>query len=207
MNSFTHSRISRMLSFVGILAVTSLLSATALAGDLHGKVSVQGLRSAANIVVYVDIPGMNVPAPAQHAVMDQRQLKFVPHILVVVKGTTVDFLNSDNVGHNVYWPSISGNKGLNHNMGTWPQGIKKSFTYTTPGVVPLLCNVHAEMSGYIIVVPTPYYATTNASGEFVIHGVPAGAHTIKAWAEGGKPASQQVNVGAGTTEVNLTVTR
>ncbi|MGH9762359.1 MAG: carboxypeptidase regulatory-like domain-containing protein, partial [Blastocatellia bacterium] len=186
---------------------TALLAGTTLAGDLHGKVTVHGLRSAANVVVYVDIPGMNVSAPAQHMVMDQRQLKFAPHILVVVKGTTVDFLNSDNVGHNVYWPSISGNKGLTHNMGTWPQGIKKSFTFTTPGVVPLLCNVHAEMSGYIIVVPTPYYAETNAAGEFVIHGVPAGNYTIKAWAEGAKPVSQPVAVGGGTTEVALTVTR
>ncbi|PYU68524.1 MAG: hypothetical protein DMG49_15805, partial [Acidobacteria bacterium] len=98
------------------------------ASDIKGHVAVQGLRSPDNIAVYVDaIPGKDFPAPAQHTVMDQKGLKFVPHVLVVLKGTTVDFLNSDPTGHNVYWPAVSGNKKLAHNLGTWPQGQVKSF--------------------------------------------------------------------------------
>ena len=120
------------------------------------------------------IPGKTFPASAEHAVMDQRKLTFIPHVLVVLKGTTVDFLNSDAVGHNVYWPAIDRNKKLAHNMGTWPQGVKKSFTFDDLGVAPLLCNVHSEMSGYIVVVPTPYYAVTSKDGSYEIKNVPTG---------------------------------
>ena len=66
---------------------------------------------------------------------------------MVQVGTTVEFLNSDKVAHNIFWPSVSGNKKLSHNMGTWPTGQKRDFKFDTPGVVPLLCNVHPEMSG------------------------------------------------------------
>jgi plastocyanin len=144
------------------------------AGDIKGKVTVQGLRSAENIAVYVDaIPGKNFDAPAQHVVIDQRKMTFVPHVVAVLKGTTVDFLNSDPVGHNVYWPSISGNKKLAHNLGTWPKGEKKSFQFNDLGVASLLCNVHPEMSGYVVVVATPYFAVTNKDGEYEIKDVPA----------------------------------
>ena len=139
----------------------------ATAGDIQGKVTASGIRSPENVALYVDaIAGKDFPAPAQHAVMDQKSLKFVPHVMVVLKGTTIEFLNSDNVGHNVFWPSVGGNKKLGHNLGTWPQGVKKSFTFADLGAVPLLCNVHPEMSGYVIVVPTPYFAVTDKDGHY-----------------------------------------
>ena len=74
--------------------------------------------------------------------MDQKSLLFQPHILVAPVGATVEFLNSDKVAHNIFWPAISGNKKLGHNLGTWPTGEKRAFKFDTPGVVPLLCNVH-----------------------------------------------------------------
>ena len=132
---------------------------------------------------------------------------FSPHVLVVLKGTTVDFLNSDPVGHNVYWPNISGNKKLAHNLGTWPQGQTKSFTFNDLGAAPLLCNVHPEMSGYVVVVPTPYFATTNAQGEFEIKDVPPGSYTLKTWSEEGKPSTQSVTVSGESTSVNITVSK
>ena len=184
----------------------SLLFATlSWAGEIKGKVTAQGF-SAENIAVYVDaIPGKTFDAPAQHVVMDQKKMTFVPHVLAVVKGTTVDFLNSDPVGHNVFWPSISGNKKLAHNMGTWPKGEKKSFQFNDLGVASLLCNVHPEMSGYIVVTPTPYFAVTNKEGEFAIKDVPPGHYTLKTWSEDGKPASQAVDVSGAVTNVELTV--
>jgi len=96
--------------------------------------------------------------------------------VVVQQGTTVDFKNDDNVGHNVYWPAVHHDKKLAHNMGTWPQGQSKPFTFTEVGDVPLLCNVHPEMSGYIFVVPTPYFAVTDKEGNFVIKNVPPGIY-------------------------------
>ncbi len=187
------------------LLMSLLFASLSWAGEIKGKVTAQGF-SAENIAVYVDaIPGKTFDAPAQHVVMDQKKMTFVPHVLAVVKGTTVDFLNSDPVGHNVFWPSISGNKKLQHNMGTWPKGEKKSFQFNDLGVAPLLCNVHPEMSGYIVVTPTPYSAVTNKEGEFTIKDVPPGHYTLKTWSEDGKPASQAVDVSGAATNVELTV--
>src|SRR5574337_130509 len=149
------------------------------------------MRSAENIAVYVEaIPGKTFNPPSQHAVIDQKKMTFIPHLLVVLKGTTVDFLNSDPVGHNVYWPSISGNKKLAHNLGTWPQGQKKSFQFNDLGTAALLCNVHPEMSGYVVVAPTPYFALTGKEGSFEIKDVPPGHYTLKTWSEEGKASAQ-----------------
>jgi len=176
------------------------------ANEIKGKVSVQGIKSAENIAVYVDvIPDKKFDAPKDHIVIDQRKMAFVPHVVAVQQGTTVDFLNSDPVGHNVYWPSISGNKKLAHNLGTWPKGEKKPFQFNDPGVASLLCNVHPEMSGYVVVVPTPYFAVTDKDGNFEIKNVPAGKYALKTWSEDGKPTTQAVDVSAATTSVELTV--
>jgi plastocyanin len=194
-----------------VLALSFLLlsfGALAFAGEIKGKVAVHGLRSAEDIAVYVDaIAGKTFDAPSKPAVADQKNMTFVPHVLVVLKGTTVQFLNSDPVGHNVYWPSISGNKKLAHNMGTWPQGQQKSFAFNDLGVAPLLCNVHPEMSGYVVVAPTPYFAVTDKEGNFEIKDVPDGSYTLKTWSETGKPATQSVSVSGGAATVNITVTK
>jgi len=183
-----------------------LLAGASLAGDIKGKVSVQGIKSAENIAVYIDaIPGAKFEVPATKPVMDQTKMTFSPHVIVVQVGTTVDFLNSDPVGHNVYWPSISGNKKLAHNMGTWPKGEKKSFQFNDVGVASLLCNVHPEMNGYIVVSPTPYFAVTDKNGDYEIKNVPPGKYTVKTWSEDGKVTTQAVEVTAGTTTADLTV--
>ncbi len=189
------------------LGVALLLTASAgLAGEIKGKVSVQGLKSAENIAVYIDtIPDKKFDPPATKPVMDQVKMTFVPHVMVVQAGTTVEFLNSDAVGHNVYWPSISGNKKLAHNLGTWPKGEKKSFQFNDVGVASLLCNVHPEMNGYIVVSPTPYFAVTDKSGNYEIKNVPPGKYTLKTWSEDGKVATQAVEVGSGTATADLTV--
>ena len=190
----------------GALCLILLLAGTSRAGDIKGKVTAQGMRSAENIAVYVDaIPGKKFDPPSQHAVIDQHKMTFVPRVAVVLQGTTVDFLNSDPVGHNVYWPSISGNKKLTHNMGTWPKGEKKSFQFNDLGTASLLCNVHPEMSGYAVIVPTPYFAVTDKEGNFEIKNVPPGHYTLKTWSEDGKPTTQAVDVGGGAVTVDITV--
>jgi len=184
----------------------SLSAVSSLAGDIKGKVSVQGLKSAANIAVYVDtIPDKKFDPPSQHVVVDQKKMEFIPRVAVVVQGTTVDFTNSDPVGHNVYWPSISGNKKLTHNLGTWPKGDKKSFQFNDPGMASLLCNVHPEMSGYVVVASTPYFAVTDKDGNYKIKNVPAGKYTLKTWSEDGKPATQTIEVTASGATADLTV--
>src|SRR5207249_4114187 len=141
------------------VGLTLALVSVVKANEIKGKVSVQGIKSAENIAVYVDvIPDKKFDAPKDPVVVDQRKMAFVPHVVAAQQGTTVEFLNSDSVGHNVYWPSISGNKKLAHNLGTWPKGEKKPFQFNDVGVASLLCNVHPEMSGYVVVTPTPYFA-------------------------------------------------
>ena len=184
-------------------ALVFAISVSAHAGTIHGKVS--GAKGES--VVYVDaIAGKTFPAPAQHQLMDQKGLMFVPHIIVVQVGTTVDFQNSDSVSHNVFWSSVGGDKKLGHNLGTWPQGEKRSFKFDNPGVVPLFCNVHPDMAGYIVVSPTPYFAKTDKTGEYTIENVPDGAYTVTAWNEGTKPHSSQVNA-TGDTKADFTLTK
>lgn len=199
---------SRYGMVLAAFLITGILAQTGWAGDIKGKVTATGLRSPENIAVYIDaIAGKTFPPPAKPVTMDQKNLKFAPHVLVILKGTTVNFLNSDPVGHNVFWPSISGNKKLAHNLGTWPQGQEKSFTFNDPGVASLLCNVHPEMSGYVVVVATPYFAVTNKDGDFEIKDVPPGKYTLTTWSEEGKPVTQAVEVGAGAVNVSIQVRR
>jgi len=188
------------------VSITLVLAVACRANDIKGKVSVQGIKSAENIAVYVDaIADKKFDAPKDHVVIDQRKMAFLPHVVAVQQGTTVDFLNSDPVGHNVYWPSISGNKKLSHNLGTWPKGDKKPFQFNDLGTASLLCNVHPEMSGYVVVVATPYFAVTDKDGNFEIKNVPAGKYTLKTWSEDGKPTTQAVDLSGATATVDLTV--
>lgn len=191
---------------IALTGAVLLLAAAGQAGDIKGKVSVQGIKSAEHIAVYVDaIPDKKFDPPTAKPVVDQTKMAFNPHVLVVQVGTTVEFLNNDPVGHNVYWPSISGNKKLAHNLGTWPKGEKKSFQFTEVGVAGLLCNVHPEMNGYVVVSPTPYFAVTDKSGSYEIKNVPPGKYTLKTWSEDGKVTTQAVEVAAGTVTVDLIV--
>jgi plastocyanin len=179
-------------NWLALLAILTLAAQAAVAGSIKGKVS------PGTSVVYLESASGPVMADKK-ATMDQKGLVFQPHILVVQTGTTVEFLNSDKVQHNVFWPSISGDKKKTHNMGTWPQGEKRPFKFTDPGVVTLLCNVHPEMAGYIIVSPTPYFAETAADGTYTIAGVPDGDYTITAWHEGKKVQSKKITVKGDTT--------
>jgi|SRR5579872_2606405 plastocyanin len=184
-----------------VLMLVVGLSMTAFAGEITGKVT--GMKGKS--VVYVDaIAGKTFPAPKDRPVMDQKGLLFAPHIMAVQQGTTVDFLNSDNVAHNVFWTSVGGDKKAGHNLGTWPKGEKRPFTFDKPGAVPLYCNVHPDMAGYIIVSPTPYFAETDDSGNYTIKDVPDGSYTLTIWHEGAKDQSKPVTV-SGSTKADFTV--
>lgn len=186
--------------FAFIILTVALCSA-AWAGEITGKVT--GMKGKS--VVYVGaIAGKTFPAPKDHPVIDQKGLLFSPHIIAVQQGTTVDFLNSDNVAHNVFWTSVGGDKKAGHNLGTWPKGEKRPFTFDKPGVVPLFCNVHPDMAGYIVVSPTPYFAETDDSGNYTIKDVPDGSYTLTVWHEGAKDQSSPVTV-SGSTKADFTL--
>ncbi len=201
-------KLSKPYTQTGALILLFHLGAIASwAGAIKGTVSVAGAASAKNVAVWIGaVPGKTFPPPAKPVIVDQKHLMFIPHVLVIQKGTTVVFLNSEPTLHNVYWPWISGNKKLARNLGTRPMGQKLLFTFNNLGIVPLLCNVHTEMSGYIVVVSTPYFAVSGPDGSFEVKDVPPGHYTLKAWSEEisfRKIDSQPVDVSAGNTTVNL----
>ncbi len=149
-------------------------------------------------LVYVDrVEGKKFQPPGGKVLMSQKNLVFKPHILPVLKGTTVDFTNDDNVVHNVFAPPGSAEA---FNLGTYGVGVTKTETFDTLGEVPLLCNVHAEMNAFIIVLQNPYYAlTTGKTGNFEIKNVPPGTYQLKVWHQKLQEVSQKVVVGAGKT--------
>ena len=179
-----------LLCIIGSAA--SLIAGTADAGTITGKVTIPHARTLADVVVYVEsIPGTPAP-PKDHVLMDQKNLAFVPQVLPVVAGTTVDFLNSDQVLHNVFTPDKCANK---FNLGTWPKGEKRSVKFDQLGCSPvLLCNVHPEMEGFIVVLQNPYAGVTDKTGLYSIPDVPEGKYTLKVWNRKFLAISSQVTV-------------
>ena len=167
-----------------------------VAGEIHGKLVCKGARDCADAVVYVSaIPGKTFPAPAAHAKMNQLNMTFVPRVLPVLVGTTVDFLNSDAVLHNVFTPDACADK---FNLGTWPKGESKSFAFKKECAATLLCKVHPEMEAFVVAVPTPFFAVAKADGTYHIADVPDGAATLKVWHPKLKASAKPVTVGAST---------
>jgi plastocyanin len=179
------------------VALLLIVAVPLFAGDIHGKVAAKGVRNSADAVVYVDtIAGKTFPPPTAHAKMDQKGMVFIPRVLPVVAGTTVDFHNSDAVLHNVFSVDACAD---HFNLGTWPQGQLKSFTFKKPCFASLLCKVHPEMEGFVTVMPTPYFAVTAADGSYVIKDVPDGSYTVKVWHPKLKAAQKSVAVKGATS--------
>jgi plastocyanin len=192
-----------MKRIIGI-TLFALMTAPLAAGDLHGKVSCKGVRDSSDAVVYVAaVPGKAFPAPREHAKIDQLNLVFHPHVLPVLVGTTVDFLNSDAVLHNVFTPDACAEK---FNLGTWPKGQIKSYEFKKECAAALLCKVHPEMEAFVVAVPTPYFAVTKADGSYHIPDVPDGAYTVKVWHPKLKPAQKPVTV-AGPTAAEFEIAK
>jgi plastocyanin len=174
---------------------------TVTAGDVTGKITARGARDAGNAVVYIEkITGKTFTPPKEPLEMDQKDMTFIPHVLPILVGTTVAFLNSDPVLHNIFSPDAVADK---MNLGSWPKGQTRNFTFKKPGVAALLCNVHPEMSAYVVVVETPYFAVSAKDGSYTIKNVPPGKYTLKIWHEKlkGKPVEVTVpETGAATAD-------
>jgi plastocyanin len=163
------------VSMVGVAAVLCVAPITA--GTIEGSIRARAGVESPQFVVSVEDIGGTFSAPATHAVMDQRGLRFIPHVLAVLVGTTVDFTNSDPLLHNVF--SISAAKRFN--LGLYGGGAVRSILFDQPGVVQLLCNVHQEMTAYIVVLRNPYFVVVNKGERYRIENVPSGRHRIRCW--------------------------
>ena len=165
----------RLLSLLvfNVLFVFSLTS-LARAGDVHGHVD-PGVEPD-NVVIYLTpVEGKIEYDKIPGGVIDQINKEYVPHVLPIMVGGTMTFLNSDGILHNVH---------LYHETKTvfniaMPAFKKKmSKTLDKAGEYVLLCDAHSEMSAYILVLESPFFAKPNAKGNFVINGIPAGTYNI-----------------------------
>ncbi len=151
-------------------------------GAVVGTVTVKG-QPTSDVVVSIEglAPGNEKnPHPVAHlqqATMAQRDLKFVPHVLPILVGTTVAFPNDDQVWHNVYAAS----KVKKFDLGLYGPGKSKTVTFNTPGVVRILCNVHPTMEAYIVVEDQPNFASPDAKGNYRFVGLPLGTFHIQVW--------------------------
>lgn len=189
---------------IGFCALMVTLTGHALAGSITGKVTLTGMRSNADAVVYVEkIPDKTFDPPQEPVVMDQRGKEFVPGVLPILVGTKVDFLNSDPFNHNVFTPDKCGGK---FDLGTWPTGETRSHVFSEPCQAVMLCNVHPEMVGTVVVLETPYFAVTDADGQYVIANVPDGTYQVSVWHERLPKTTSSVEV-AGDTSIDFTLKR
>lgn len=158
-----------------------------------------------NVVVYLESAS---PVPASRAVLSrelqiiQKGERFVPHVLPVVRGSTVEFPNMDPIFHNVF--SLS--RASTFDLGRYPQSSSKSVEFDQVGVVKIFCHIHADMTAVVLVLDNPYFAKPGPDGAFRIDGIPPGTYEVVAWHERARRSVQAVEVTAGgDTTVDFTI--
>ncbi len=215
---------------LGIMLIHAVCIPAAWAGTVTGKIQVQGskvktegAKSEKDVVVYLEKVGeVKYPAaPKKHAVIDQLSLVFVPHVLAIQKGATVDFLNSDTTSHNVFCvddcckivEGLKGKKPKFLDLGNFAGGAKASYTFNVPGEAVMLCKLHPEMSAYVVVLDSPYFvlAEINAetqSAQYIIDKVPPGEYVLKVWHKKLAAPEQNVSVtDGGASEADVTLAK
>jgi plastocyanin len=172
----------------------------AYTGTITGTLKLKG--NAQPAVVYVETTSGTFAPSTAHAHMDQKGMTFIPYLLPILAGTTVDFLNSDSVNHNVFSPDNEG-----YNLGTWPKGEIRPHAFKKVGTYTQLCSVHPEMEAFVLVLQNPYFAVVDKDGSFKIADVPDGHYVLKVFAKKLKKAEKEKNFpvdvvkGAGTAAI------
>lgn len=176
-------------------------TATGVAAEdvLRGVVRIAG-QPARDAVVWLEPPSAAAgAAPRPTALLDQRNMQFVPRVLAVRVGTTVRMPNSDRLFHNVF----SFRDGKVFDLGLYPVGSSKVVTFDRAGVSRIFCNIHPAMAAYVVSVDSPHFAVTDAQGRFEIAGVPPGSHGYHVWRAGAAQASGTLIVAADAVEITL----
>ena len=163
--------------YLALMIQWMVLVPMADAGTIKGKAKIQGKQDHQNIVVYVEGVTGDFKPPAKRPELNHINLQFEPSILPVLKGTIVDFPNSDPVFHSAF--SISPSNPFD--LGLYGKGKEKFVHFKNPGVVEVFCHIHSHMHAYILVLDNPYFTVTDKDGNFTIENVPDGNYTLKAW--------------------------
>ena len=184
------------------IALTALVAAPLVAGEgvVQGKVSCG--KRCDQIMVYLEGVEGSFNGDSAVAVFDQKNKVFIPHILPIVKGTTVRILNSDPFLHNVH--AYAGKEGTLFNIGLPPNAAPNEWVFKKTGTHSILCDVHPEMSAFIVVLDNPFFSTVNADGSFEIGGVPPGSYTAVLYhPERNKQNKKAIEVGDEPTKVEF----
>jgi plastocyanin len=168
------------------------LSSMALAGTVAGNVELTNSKDPAvrkrhdysGVVIWLEPVDRAAPAsPPQHAQMLQKDKQFLPHVVAISVGSTVDFPNLDPIFHNAF----SNFSGQPFDVGLYPPKTSRSVTFRHPGLVRVFCNIHSTMSAVIAVLNTPWFAVTPASGQYTIANVPPGEYSLHLFHERAMP--------------------
>lgn len=157
-----------------------------------------------NVVIYLQGDSTRLAAPPERVAAKRRgtiaQLdeRFVPHVLAIVQGGTVDFPNDDDVYHNVFSLSAAAPHGQ-FDLGRYPRGESRSVTFTRTGTVQVFCHIHSDMSAYVLVLANPFFTSPGPNHRFAIDDVPEGDYTIVGWHDHITPVVHRVHVVAGQT--------
>jgi plastocyanin len=172
-----------------IPAIAVITAATLAAGSVHGRVEIVSSQDPdvrkhsdfSGVVVWLDpMPGpAPVPINRPRIEMTQRGKRFLPHILPIAVGTTVDFPNFDPIYHNAF----SNFDGQIFDVGLYPPGTTRSVLFHREGIVRVFCNIHPTMSAVIVVLRSPYFTTSTKTGDFSIANLPSGAYRLHVFHE------------------------
>ena len=187
----------RMVACLIVASAVPHAESGAQSGAIRGAVTAAHTAVADAVVFLVPAAPFATATPPITAEMDQRALRFVPHVITVTPGSSVSFSNSDRVMHNVFHP-LRGGGGFD--LGLFGPGERRSFTFGQEGAYVIFCHVHPEMVGYVVVLATPWRAVTDDSGRFVLENVPVGAYTLRTWHSRFEEHRQQVTIGPGEGE-------
>ena len=157
----------------------------------HDVIAIPEIR---NVVIYLKDVKFRGALPPTRVEIRQEHETFVPRVVAVTRGSTVDFPNADPFFHNVF--SLS--SAATFDLGRYPMGRQKSATLNTPGLVKVYCHIHSHMSASILVLDHPYFAMPATDGSFTLPNVPAGTYTMVGWHEriGERTTVVQVKPGA-----------
>jgi plastocyanin len=178
-----------------------LATAGAYPGRVVGIQTDRDTSELDNVIVFVN-SSPRVDSAPQLVTIRQTNEEFVPHVVAVSVGSTVEFPNDDLIFHNVF--SLS--RAATFDLGRYPRNTSKARTFSKPGVVKVFCHLHSHMSAIVRVFAHPYFATPDRNGWFTIADVPAGRHEVTAWHERAGEVIQAATVdGGGTTELTFSL--